>query len=52
MVICEDLWQDGGPITALGDAGVDLVVYGMLLVVVIAFAPRGLIGLLRNRGAR
>ncbi|GAA3684973.1 NAD+ synthase (glutamine-hydrolysing) [Lentzea atacamensis] len=26
MVICEDLWQDGGPITALGDAGVDLVV--------------------------
>nr|WP_042189730.1 NAD+ synthase [Kibdelosporangium sp. MJ126-NF4]CEL18850.1 NAD synthetase / Glutamine amidotransferase chain of NAD synthetase [Kibdelosporangium sp. MJ126-NF4]CTQ95346.1 NAD synthetase (EC 6.3.1.5) / Glutamine amidotransferase chain of NAD synthetase [Kibdelosporangium sp. MJ126-NF4] len=26
MVICEDLWQDGGPITALGQAGVDLVV--------------------------
>ncbi|WP_434450341.1 NAD+ synthase [Lentzea sp. E54] len=26
MVICEDLWQDGGPITALGDAGVDVVV--------------------------
>ncbi|KJK47110.1 NAD+ synthetase [Lentzea aerocolonigenes] len=26
LVICEDLWQDGGPITALGDAGVDLVV--------------------------
>ncbi|SDH42057.1 NAD+ synthase (glutamine-hydrolysing) [Lentzea fradiae] len=26
FVICEDLWQDGGPITALGDAGVDLVV--------------------------
>ncbi|WP_091675479.1 NAD+ synthase [Amycolatopsis marina] len=26
MVICEDLWQDGGPISALGAAGVDLVV--------------------------
>ncbi|HEX3790733.1 MAG TPA: NAD+ synthase [Pseudonocardiaceae bacterium] len=26
MVICEDLWQDGGPITALAEAGVDLVV--------------------------
>ncbi len=26
MVICEDLWQDGGPISALGEAGVDLVV--------------------------
>jgi NAD+ synthase (glutamine-hydrolysing) len=26
MVICEDIWQDGGPITALGQAGVDLVV--------------------------
>jgi NAD+ synthase (glutamine-hydrolysing) len=26
MVICEDLWQGGGPITALGKAGVDLVV--------------------------
>jgi NAD+ synthase (glutamine-hydrolysing) len=26
MVICEDIWQDGGPITALGKAGVDLVV--------------------------
>src|ERR1043165_6541962 len=26
MVICEDLWQDGGPVTALGQAGVDLVV--------------------------
>ena len=26
MVICEDLWQDGGPIAALGQAGVDLVV--------------------------
>lgn len=25
MVVCEDLWQDGGPITALGAAGVDLV---------------------------
>jgi NAD+ synthase (glutamine-hydrolysing) len=25
-VICEDLWQDGGPIAALGAAGVDLVV--------------------------
>ncbi|HEX6354669.1 NAD+ synthase, partial [Actinophytocola sp.] len=26
MVICEDIWQDGGPISALGAAGVDLVV--------------------------
>jgi NAD+ synthase (glutamine-hydrolysing) len=26
MVICEDIWQDGGPIAALGAAGVDLVV--------------------------
>ncbi|GLZ36323.1 NAD+ synthase (glutamine-hydrolysing) [Lentzea sp. NBRC 105346] len=26
MVICEDLWQDGGPISALGAAGVDVVV--------------------------
>jgi NAD+ synthase (glutamine-hydrolysing) len=26
MVICEDLWQDGGPIAALGQAGVDLIV--------------------------
>lgn len=26
MVICEDIWQDGGPITALAQAGVDLVV--------------------------
>jgi NAD+ synthase (glutamine-hydrolysing) len=26
MVICEDIWQDGGPVTALGQAGVDLVV--------------------------
>ena len=26
MVICEDLWQVGGPITALAQAGVDLVV--------------------------
>ncbi|MCG8923828.1 NAD+ synthase [Lentzea sp. CC55] len=26
LVICEDLWQDGGPITALGEAGVDVVV--------------------------
>lgn len=26
MVICEDIWQDGGPISALGRAGVDLVV--------------------------
>ncbi|HEY2063204.1 MAG TPA: NAD+ synthase [Amycolatopsis sp.] len=26
MVICEDIWQDGGPISALGSAGVDLVV--------------------------
>ncbi|WP_326568571.1 NAD+ synthase [Amycolatopsis rhabdoformis] len=26
MVICEDLWQDGGPVAALGKAGVDLVV--------------------------
>lgn len=26
MVVCEDLWQDGGPVAALGEAGVDLVV--------------------------
>ncbi|MFC4004371.1 NAD+ synthase [Prauserella oleivorans] len=26
MVICEDLWQDGGPVAALGEAGVDLIV--------------------------
>jgi NAD+ synthase (glutamine-hydrolysing) len=26
MVICEDIWQDGGPIAGLGRAGVDLVV--------------------------
>jgi NAD+ synthase (glutamine-hydrolysing) len=25
MVICEDIWQDGGPIAACGAAGVDLV---------------------------
>jgi NAD+ synthase (glutamine-hydrolysing) len=25
MVICEDIWQEGGPIAALGAAGVDLV---------------------------
>jgi len=26
FVICEDIWQDGGPIAALGQAAVDLVV--------------------------
>jgi len=26
MVICEDIWQDGGPVTALAEAGVDLIV--------------------------
>lgn len=26
MVICEDIWQVGGPITALSQAGVDLIV--------------------------
>jgi len=26
LVICEDIWQEGGPIAALGEAGVDLVV--------------------------
>jgi NAD+ synthase (glutamine-hydrolysing) len=26
MVICEDIWQDGGPVTTLGQVGVDLVV--------------------------
>lgn len=26
IVICEDIWQEGGPVTALGSAGVDLVV--------------------------
>jgi NAD+ synthase (glutamine-hydrolysing) len=25
MVICEDIWQDGGPVAACGAAGVDLV---------------------------
>ncbi|WP_028922718.1 NAD+ synthase [Pseudonocardia acaciae] len=25
VVICEDIWQDGGPIAALGELGVDLV---------------------------
>jgi NAD+ synthase (glutamine-hydrolysing) len=25
LVICEDIWQEGGPISALGAAGVDLV---------------------------
>lgn len=25
MVICEDIWQDGGPVAALGEAGVDLL---------------------------
>jgi NAD+ synthase (glutamine-hydrolysing) len=26
VVICEDIWQDGGPVTALAQAGVDLIV--------------------------
>jgi len=26
VVICEDIWQDGGPVAALGEAGCDLVV--------------------------
>ncbi|MGO1049142.1 NAD+ synthase [Crossiella sp. CA198] len=26
VVICEDIWQDGGPVAAYGQAGVDLVV--------------------------
>jgi NAD+ synthase (glutamine-hydrolysing) len=26
MVICEDLWQDGGPVSSLAKAGVDLIV--------------------------
>lgn len=26
LVICEDLWQEGGPVAALAEAGVDLVV--------------------------
>ncbi|MCP3801178.1 NAD+ synthase [Allokutzneria sp. A3M-2-11 16] len=26
VVICEDIWQDGGPVAALAEAGVDLVV--------------------------
>jgi len=25
VVICEDIWQDGGPVAALGEAGCDLV---------------------------
>ncbi len=39
---------------AFGSAvpGVDLVVYGVLLIVVIAFAPRGLLGLVTKRGGR
>ncbi|MFD0486757.1 NAD+ synthase [Saccharopolyspora erythraea] len=26
VVICEDIWQNGGPVSALGEVGVDLVV--------------------------
>ncbi|MGH3951294.1 MAG: NAD+ synthase [Pseudonocardiaceae bacterium] len=26
VVICEDIWQDGGPVSALAEAGVDLIV--------------------------
>ncbi|MGH3518660.1 MAG: NAD+ synthase [Haloechinothrix sp.] len=26
VVICEDIWQDGGPVSALAQAGVDLIV--------------------------
>ncbi|HWM75043.1 MAG TPA: nitrilase-related carbon-nitrogen hydrolase, partial [Nocardioides sp.] len=26
LVICEDIWQEGGPISALGEAGVDVIV--------------------------
>ncbi|MEU6132744.1 NAD+ synthase [Saccharopolyspora sp. NPDC047091] len=26
LVICEDIWQNGGPVAALGEVGVDLVV--------------------------
>lgn len=26
VVICEDIWQNGGPVTALGEVGIDLVV--------------------------
>jgi len=26
LVICEDIWQDGGPVTAMDDAGIDLLV--------------------------
>ncbi len=26
IVVCEDIWQDGGPVAALGQAGVDLLV--------------------------
>jgi branched-chain amino acid transport system permease protein len=39
---------------AFGSAipGVDLVVYGALLIIVIAFAPRGLMGLLKTGGGR
>ena len=40
-----------GEITKLvtGDApGLDLVVYGLMLVVVVAFAPRGLTGLIAD----
>ena len=38
---------------AAGDApGLDLVIYGMVLILVIAFAPRGVAGLLRGRTPR
>ena len=32
--------------------GVDLVLFGVLLILAVAFAPRGLIGLLRGLGLR
>ena len=35
---------------ATGDApGLDLVIYGCVLILVVAFAPRGIAGLLRRR---
>jgi branched-chain amino acid transport system permease protein len=41
-----------GELTKLvtGDApGLDLIIYGCVLILVVAFAPRGIAGLLRRR---
>jgi branched-chain amino acid transport system permease protein len=44
--------QDASTRLRLAVPGIDLVVYGALLIVIIAFAPRGLIGLLMKLRAR